>query len=164
MATTQLTTQILRRTPPVCGSFRRVTTTGLSSSSPFTITFKTSKEPSPRNKKFKWARKLSLVEQSSPPKPTVDVEGLVTFLYDDLPHLFDDQGIDKTAYDEQVRFRDPITKHDRISGYLFNISLLKVLFSPLFQLHSVKQVRFIIALFFLFLFLIVYWVSAYLTG
>ncbi|KAL1097226.1 hypothetical protein V6Z11_D05G021100 [Gossypium hirsutum] len=139
MATTHLTTQILRQAPPVCGSFRRVTTTGLSSSSPLTITFKTRKEPSPKNQKFKWARKLSLVEESSPPKPTVDVEGLATFLYDDLPHLFDDQGIDRTAYDEQVKFRDPITKHDTISGYLFNISLLKVLFRPLFQLHWVKQ-------------------------
>ncbi|KAK5829831.1 hypothetical protein PVK06_013624 [Gossypium arboreum] len=139
MATTHLTTQILRQTPPVCGSYRRATTTGTSSSSPLTITFKTRKESSPKNQKFKWARKLSLVEQSSPSKPTVDVEGLATFLYDDLPHLFDDQGIDRTAYDEQVKFRDPITKHDTISGYLFNISLLKVLFRPLFQLHWVKQ-------------------------
>ncbi|KHG01498.1 hypothetical protein F383_22765 [Gossypium arboreum] len=102
MATTHLTTQILRQTPPVCGSYRRATTTGTSSSSPLTITFKTRKESSPKNQKFKWARKLSLVEQSSPSKPTVDVEGLATFLYDDLPHLFDDQGIDRTAYDEQA--------------------------------------------------------------
>lgn len=74
-----------------------------------------------------------------PPKSTVDVEGLVDFLYDDLPHLFDDQGIDRTAYDDRVMFRDPITKHDTIAGYLLNIALLKVLFKPQFLLHWVKQ-------------------------
>jgi hypothetical protein len=89
----------------------------------------------------KWAIGLSLVDQS-PPKSTVDTERLVGFLYDDLPHLFDDQGIDRTAYDEVVKFRDPITKHDTISGYLFNIALLKTLFKPNFQLHWVKQVCF----------------------
>ncbi|XP_023875332.1 heme-binding-like protein At3g10130, chloroplastic isoform X2 [Quercus suber] len=91
-------------------------------------------------KHIKWAIGLSLVDQS-PPKSTVDVERLVGFLYDDLPHLFDDQGIDRTAYDEVVKFRDPITKHDTISGYLFNITLLKTLFRPEFQLHWVKQLR-----------------------
>ncbi|KAL4269515.1 hypothetical protein GQ457_03G046050 [Hibiscus cannabinus] len=141
MATAHVSTQILRPIPPVCGSFRRVTTTGLPSTShsPSTIIFKTRKELNSRIEKLKWARKLSLVEESIPPKPTVDVEGLVSFLYDDLPHLFDDRGIDRTAYDEQVKFRDPITKHDTISGYLFNISFLKNIFRPLFQLHWVKQ-------------------------
>ncbi|EOY30941.1 SOUL heme-binding family protein isoform 1 [Theobroma cacao] len=141
MATAQLSTQILRPIPAACVSFRQVTTTGLPSTSPSpsTTIFKTRKEAITTNQKLKWARRLSLVDQSSPTKPTVDVEGLVSFLYDDLPHLFDDQGIDRTAYDEQVTFRDPITKHDTISGYLFNISLLKVLFRPLFQLHWVKQ-------------------------
>ncbi|KAL3745063.1 hypothetical protein ACJRO7_014211 [Eucalyptus globulus] len=86
----------------------------------------------------KWALRLSLAEQS-PPKPAVDVERLVRFLYDDLPHLFDDQGIDRTAYDERVKFRDPITKHDTISGYLFNIAFLKTVFRPDFQLHWAKQ-------------------------
>ncbi|XP_010254287.1 PREDICTED: uncharacterized protein LOC104595304 [Nelumbo nucifera] len=88
--------------------------------------------------KFKWALRLSLAEQS-PPKSTLDVNRLVDFLYEDLPHLFDDQGIDRTMYDERVRFRDPITKHDTIGGYLFNIALLKKLFRPEFQLHYVKQ-------------------------
>ncbi|XP_078177167.1 SOUL heme-binding family protein isoform X1 [Carex rostrata] len=80
----------------------------------------------------------SLVQQQSPTE-SVDVKQLVQFLYDDLPHLFDEQGIDRSMYDERVRFRDPITKHDTIDGYLFNIKLLKVLFEPDFQLHSVKQ-------------------------
>ncbi|KAG5569773.1 hypothetical protein H5410_059539 [Solanum commersonii] len=64
---------------------------------------------------------------------------LVEFLYEDLPHLFDDQGINRTAYDDYVKFRDPITKHDSIDGYLFNIAMLKQLFRPNFQLHWAKQ-------------------------
>ena len=91
--------------------------------------------------RLKWAVKLSLVEQS-PPKSTVDLQKLVGFLYDDLPHLFDDQGIDKTAYDDRVFFRDPITKHDSLGGYLFNIALLKAIFRPQFHLHWAKQVCF----------------------
>lgn len=89
-------------------------------------------------KYYKWVVRLSLVEQS-PPKPSLDVKQYVDFLYQDLPHLFDDQGIDKSAYDERVKFRDPITKHDTVSGYLFNIAMLKKLFRPDFQLHWVKQ-------------------------
>ncbi|XP_008785444.1 uncharacterized protein LOC103704070 [Phoenix dactylifera] len=84
----------------------------------------------------------SSVEQR-PPAPAgpgvVDTEGLVKFLYEDLPHLFDEKGIDRSMYDERVRFRDPITKHDTIDGYLFNIHLLKLLFRPDFQLHHVRQ-------------------------
>ncbi|KAK9149749.1 hypothetical protein Scep_008506 [Stephania cephalantha] len=72
-------------------------------------------------------------------RPALEVDELVKFLYADLPHLFDEQGIDRTMYDDKVKFRDPITKHDTISGYLFNIQLLRMLFSPDFQLHSVKQ-------------------------
>ncbi|KAJ9538972.1 hypothetical protein OSB04_031705 [Centaurea solstitialis] len=83
--------------------------------------------------------RLSLVEQIPPKSTKIDVERLVDFLYEDLPHLFDDQGIDRTAYDEQVKFRDPITKLDGISCYLFNIALLKLVFSPNFELHSVKK-------------------------
>ncbi|XP_076910152.1 uncharacterized protein LOC143567668 [Bidens hawaiensis] len=83
--------------------------------------------------------RVSLVEQVPPKSSKVDVERLVDFLYDDLPHLFDDQGIDRTAYDERVKFRDPITSYDSIGGYLFNIALLKLMFSPKFQLHWVRQ-------------------------
>lgn len=148
MATVHLSTQILHPIPAACVSFRRITTAGLPSTCPSPAAlFKTRKEAIPTNQKLKWARKSSIVDQSSPAKPTVDVERLISFLYDDLPHLFDDQGIDRTAYDDQVKFRDPITKHDTISGYLLNISLLKVLFRPLFQLHWVKQVRFTVKLF-----------------
>ncbi|XP_051150151.1 uncharacterized protein LOC127264693 [Andrographis paniculata] len=88
----------------------------------------------------------SIAQEEVSPKPTaaaaaaaVDAQKLVDFLYADLPHLFDDQGIDRTAYDERVKFRDPITKHDTISGYLFNIAMLRKLFNPNFDLHWVKQ-------------------------
>lgn len=83
----------------------------------------------------------NLVDKQSPltKKPKVDMKKLVEFLYEDLPHLFDDQGINPTAYDDYVKFRDPITKHDSINGYLFNIAMLKQLFRPHFLLHWVKQ-------------------------
>lgn len=68
-----------------------------------------------------------------------DLNSLIDFLYNDLPHLFDEQGIDRSMYDAVVQFRDPITKHDTIDGYLFNIRLLKLLFSPDFQLHRVWE-------------------------
>ncbi|KAF8687676.1 hypothetical protein HU200_042593 [Digitaria exilis] len=68
-----------------------------------------------------------------------DAERLCEFLRADLPHLFDDVGIDRSAYDDRVRFRDPITRHDTIIGYLFNIRLLKLIFRPDFYLHDVKQ-------------------------
>ncbi|CAL1359346.1 unnamed protein product [Linum trigynum] len=69
----------------------------------------------------------------------VDMAKLVDFLYEDLPHLFDERGIDRTAYDDYVQFRDPITRHDDLDGYLMNIAALKHLFRPKFQLHWVKQ-------------------------
>ncbi|XP_074281031.1 uncharacterized protein LOC141605975 [Silene latifolia] len=91
------------------------------------------------SKNCRWVVKSSVQVEGNAPKSKVDVEKLVGFLYEDLPHLFDDQGIDAAAYDERVMFRDPITKHDTIAGYLFNISFLKLVFSPNFQLHSAKQ-------------------------
>ncbi|XP_068343029.1 uncharacterized protein [Pyrus communis] len=50
-----------------------------------------------------------------------------------------EMGIDRTAYDEHVKFRDPITKHDTITGYLLKIAFLKIVFTPKFKLHRVKQ-------------------------
>ncbi|KAJ3686618.1 hypothetical protein LUZ61_015782 [Rhynchospora tenuis] len=88
--------------------------------------------------KLRLVLRKSLAQQQSPTE-SVDVKQLVDFLYDDLPHLFDEQGIDRSMYDERVQFRDPITKHDTIDGYLFNIKMLKVLFQPDFHLHSVRQ-------------------------
>ncbi|KAF3791883.1 Heme-binding-like protein [Nymphaea thermarum] len=90
-----------------------------------------------RSWKSKWLVRLGSAEQAPP--TSVNVGEFVDFLYADLPHLFDEQGIDRSMYDEKVMFRDPITKYDTIDGYLFNIGLLRILFRPLFQLHSVKQ-------------------------
>lgn len=70
------------------------------------------------------------------------MEEMQEFLRKDLVHLFDEQGIDKTMYDEKVEFRDPITNYDTLDGYLFNIGMLRALFHPIFELHSVKQVRY----------------------
>ncbi|PON41608.1 SOUL heme-binding protein [Trema orientale] len=133
MATTQLCHQILRPNAALSVSSRRLSTTATTA-----LSFPSSGRNFSLAHNSKWAVRLSLVEQS-PSKSTVDVERLVDFLYEDLPHLFDDQGIDRTAYDESVKFRDPITKHDSVSGYLFNIALLKNLFRPEFLLHWVKQ-------------------------
>ena len=38
------------------------------------------------------------------------------FLKEDLQHLFDDQGIDKSQYNDRVEFRDPITSYNDVSG------------------------------------------------
>ncbi|KAJ1435134.1 SOUL heme-binding protein [Sesbania bispinosa] len=141
MATSNLSHQIPRPFPTACLSFRApsaaVNTRRHSPPplQPWKCRKLTLKDET--NNRFKWSIQLSLVEQS-PPKSSFDMQELVAFLNDDLPHLFDDQGIDKTAYDERVIFRDPITKHDNLSGYLFNIALLKTLFRPQFQLHWVK--------------------------
>ncbi|KAM7275932.1 hypothetical protein ACFE04_017798 [Oxalis oulophora] len=109
-------------------------TVGLFTTLPPKLIIKPSNVAVKLNSNSKWAIRLSATSNS-----TVDVQRLVGFLYHDLPHLFDDQGIDRTAYDDRVMFRDPITKHDTITGYLFNIALLKSLFTPLFQLHWAKQ-------------------------
>ncbi|KAK4727560.1 hypothetical protein R3W88_032477 [Solanum pinnatisectum] len=114
--------------------FRQCHPTSVFLTPPKNTKTKTLKSP----KKFKIYQ--SLVDKQSPVKnPTVDMNKLVEFLYEDLPHLFDDQGINRTAYDDYVKFRDPITKHDSIDGYLFNIAMLKQLFRPNFQLHWAKQ-------------------------
>lgn len=67
------------------------------------------------------------------------LQGLMDFLEADLPHLFDEQGIDPSRYSDSVRFTDPITQYDSIEGYLFNIQMLRRLFNPKFVLHNVKQ-------------------------
>ncbi|XP_004513575.1 uncharacterized protein [Cicer arietinum] len=142
MATSNLSHQISRPFPTACVSIRPPITAANNQKNPSPPLKphrdhrKLSLKPKSKNH-LNWAIKLSLAEQS-PPKSTLDLEQLVGFLYEDLPHLFDDKGIDKSAYDERVFFRDPITKHDDLNGYLFNIALLKTLFTPQFYLHWVK--------------------------
>ena len=48
---------------------------------------------------------------------------LAEFLSGDLPHLFDDQGIDRCKYRAQMAFEDPITRYTSLDGYLFNIQV-----------------------------------------
>ena len=44
------------------------------------------------------------------------IQDKMEFLRGDLDHLFDDQGIDQSAYDDKVRFEDPITKYSSVQG------------------------------------------------
>lgn len=67
-----------------------------------------------------------------------NIQDKVEFLREDLTHLFDDQGINASEYDSVVDFRDPITKYSTLGGYLFNIAMLKNVFSPIFELHDIK--------------------------
>lgn len=64
---------------------------------------------------------------------------LVEFLREDLQHLFDDQGIDVTKYEDSVQFEDPITKYTTIDGYIKNIQFLKNVFNPTFILRDIKR-------------------------
>ena len=64
---------------------------------------------------------------------------MAVFLAEDLTHLFDDQGIDARRYEERMAFEDPLTRYDTLSGYLFNIQMLRRVFAPTFQLHDVKR-------------------------
>ena len=73
------------------------------------------------------------------------MDEMQAFLRRDLIHLFDEQGIDKSMYDKKVEFRDPITKYDSLNGYLLNIQFLRLLFHPIFELHTVKQVSSIVS-------------------
>lgn len=66
-------------------------------------------------------------------------EELAAFLREDLQHLFDDQGIDASRYDDRVEFVDPITKYGSIKGYMFNIAMLRRVFSPTFTLHDIRR-------------------------
>lgn len=42
-------------------------------------------------------------------------------------------------YDDVVDFQDPVTSYSSIGGYLFNLRLLKNVFSPVFTLHDIRQ-------------------------
>ena len=67
------------------------------------------------------------------------VPQLIEFLKEDLQHLFDDQGIDRSKYEENVVFEDPITRHTSLQGYLFNIGFLRRVFDPTFALLDIRQ-------------------------
>jgi hypothetical protein len=58
---------------------------------------------------------------------------------EDLTHLFDEKGIDRNLYEDDVSFEDPLTRYDNIDGYLFNIGMLKNVFKPRYVMHSIEQ-------------------------
>jgi hypothetical protein len=62
-----------------------------------------------------------------------------SFLAEDLTHLFDDRGIDASRYEAKMAFEDPLTRYDTLSGYLFNIQMLRRVFAPTFTLHAVAR-------------------------
>ena len=49
-------------------------------------------------------------------KQTVLVQERLEFLKEDLKHLFDNQGVDQSQYDDKVNFMDPITKYNSVKG------------------------------------------------
>ncbi|KAF8066298.1 heme-binding-like protein [Scenedesmus sp. PABB004] len=73
------------------------------------------------------------------PGAGLDMAERMAFLREDLAHLFDDQGVDASQYEDVVTFLDPITKYDSVQGYMFNIRMLKSVFSPVFELHDIRQ-------------------------
>jgi len=79
----------------------------------------------------------AVAEVADPPAEVMS--NLVEFLKGDLQHLFDDQGIDASKYDPNVRFEDPITQYSDLNGYIRNIQFLRLAFRPTFTLHSCKQ-------------------------
>lgn len=76
-------------------------------------------------------------------EPATDVdkmmEDMKAFLQVDLENLFNERGIDKSKYQEEMEFEDPITSYSTLSGYLLNIQMLRYVFNPQFQLHSVER-------------------------
>lgn len=78
------------------------------------------------------------LEVQQPLEPDEFMQGRMDFLREDLGHLFDEQGIDKSAYEEKVEFRDPITRYNSVSGYLLNIQFLRFMFGPEFKLHDLR--------------------------
>ena len=52
------------------------------------------------------------------------VQQKMEFLRGDLTHLFDDHGIDQSAYDAKVNFEDPITRYSTVKGVYLQRCLL----------------------------------------
>ena len=103
--------------------------------------------PSPRHRLRRSAQQNEGGPSASPATEPVEsvgdakfLERISGFLEEDLGHLFDERGIDKSIYDDNVNFEDPITRYSSIDGYLFNIQMLRVLFTPEFILHKIYPV------------------------
>lgn len=80
------------------------------------------------------------LEETDKKKLSVEkIEELKEYLKRDLPKLFDKGEIDRAYFEEKMNFEDPITKYDSLSGYLFNIQMLRILFRPIFELQKTYQ-------------------------
>ena len=59
---------------------------------------------------------LKATRLTCPPFLFVSKQELVAFLKADLPHLFDDRGIDRSRYNPQMSFEDPLTQYSSLDG------------------------------------------------
>eukprot|EP01023_Acetabularia_acetabulum_P034175 TRINITY_DN3209_c0_g1_i1.p1 TRINITY_DN3209_c0_g1~~TRINITY_DN3209_c0_g1_i1.p1 ORF type:complete len:403 (-),score=60.35 TRINITY_DN3209_c0_g1_i1:106-1314(-) len=91
---------------------------------------------------FNQRRYVSEIE-SPLSKPVDQTDALAAEMMEKLQadqmHLFDDVGIDPNLYEDVVDFRDPVTKYDNIQGYIFNIKMLKNVFSPDYIMHDIRK-------------------------
>lgn len=56
------------------------------------------------------------MERGHPLEFSSSIQDAEAFLWKDLEHLFDDQGIDSSRYEEAVNFSDPISKFSSLRG------------------------------------------------
>ena len=61
------------------------------------------------------------------------------FIVEDLEHLFDDVGVNKANFEQDVVFADPLNRFENIDAYLLNIAFLRRVFRPDFTRHAIKQ-------------------------
>ena len=87
----------------------------------------------PRHARVRAAASSAASSTSSSTPARLEGEALESYtkkMAEDLTHLFDETGIDRELYESDVYFEDPLTKYDNIDGYLFNINMLKNVFTP----------------------------------
>lgn len=122
-------------------------------------------EQSPAQQQFMDVR--TVLQSTSETNTSFHMQEMIEFLKEDLQHLFDDQGIDASKYDDVVvrlqegntrthqcakrystppthqhslqDFIDPITRYNNLGGYLFNIQMLRYVFAPQYIMHDIKQ-------------------------
>ena len=96
----------------------------------------------PRHARVRAAASSAASSTSSSTPARLEGEALESYtkkMAEDLTHLFDETGIDRELYESDVSFEDPLTKYDNIDGYLFNINMLKNVFTPVYTMHTIEQ-------------------------
>lgn len=93
----------------------------------------------PRHARVRAAASSSSTSSSPARLEGEALEAYMARMAEDLTHLFDEQGIDRDLYESDVSFEDPLTKYDNIDGYLFNIGMLKNVFTPTYTMHAIEQ-------------------------